>query len=182
MGVLGCWGLGFWGCSLARSTLCRCGSINQSPASGTTFPQGVTNLAKTKFGHRVSPSLAKPPLATTNFGQTKIGQHQISVFWVGWGRVQVGGGRGRGPERGMDSKGQCPGESGAPKGGGPKGGGPKKSKSWWSSRGILVVFLKRRGPEMCTFGVLGLSCEAPAGACSRRLRLPLPSDLAQVQM
>ena len=27
-----------------------------------------------------------------------------------------------------------------------------------SSRGILVVFLKRRDPEMCTFGVLGLSC------------------------
>ena len=29
-------------------------------------------------------------------------------------------------------------------------------------RGILLVFLKRQGPEMCTFGVLGLSCEAPA--------------------
>ena len=26
---------------------------------------------------------------------------------------------------------------------------------WWC--------LKRRDPEMCTFGVLGLSCEAPAG-------------------
>ena len=33
---------------------------------------------------------------------------------------------------------------------------------WGSSRGILVVFLKRRGAQMCTFGVLGLSCEAPA--------------------
>ena len=31
-----------------------------------------------------------------------------------------------------------------------------------SFRGILVVFLKRRDPEMCTFGVLRLSCEAPA--------------------
>ena len=34
------------------------------------------------------------------------------------------------------------------------------------SLGCLVVeigwCLKRRGPEMCTFGVLGLSCEAPA--------------------
>ena len=30
-----------------------------------------------------------------------------------------------------------------------------------SSRGILVVFSKA-GPQMCTFGVLGLSCEAPA--------------------
>ena len=36
------------------------------------------------------------------------------------------------------------------------------SLSWGSSCGILVVFLKRRGPEMCTFGVLGLSCETPA--------------------
>ena len=33
---------------------------------------------------------------------------------------------------------------------------------WVSSRGMLVVFLKRRGPVMCTFGVLGLSCETPA--------------------
>ena len=33
---------------------------------------------------------------------------------------------------------------------------------WGSSREILVVFLKRRDPQMCTFGVLGLSCEAPA--------------------
>ena len=31
---------------------------------------------------------------------------------------------------------------------------------WVSSRGILVVFSKA-GPQMCTFGVLGLSCEAP---------------------
>ena len=33
---------------------------------------------------------------------------------------------------------------------------------WVSSRGILVVFLKRRGCPMCTFGVLGLSCETSA--------------------
>ena len=77
---------------------------------------------------------------------------------------------------------------GAPKGGGPKPrrvghrkvghrrvGGPKfraffplpatifflSSLSWGSFRGILVGFLKRRGPEMCTFGVLGLSCASP---------------------
>ena len=62
------------------------------------------------------------------------------------------------------------------KGWGPKGwgpcGGPRISRfffpspatvfilfslSCWSFRGILVVFLKRRGAQMCTFGVLGLS-------------------------
>ena len=36
------------------------------------------------------------------------------------------------------------------------------SLSWVSSRGIVVVFLKCRDHQMCTFGVLGLSCEAPA--------------------
>ena len=34
---------------------------------------------------------------------------------------------------------------------------------WGSSRGILVVF-EGRDPEMCTLGVVGLSCEAPAAA------------------
>ena len=33
---------------------------------------------------------------------------------------------------------------------------------WVSSRGILVVFGSARRTQMCTFGVLGLSCEAPA--------------------
>ena len=39
------------------------------------------------------------------------------------------------------------------------------SFSLHSLGGLLVVLwwcLKRPGPEMCTFGVLGLSCEAPA--------------------
>ena len=58
----------------------------------------------------------------------------------------------------------------------PKGGGPKISRFFFPppatiffllslSWGPFVEFwwcLKRRGPEMCTFGVLGLSCEAPA--------------------
>ena len=34
---------------------------------------------------------------------------------------------------------------------------------WRSSRVFLVVFLKRRGRQMFTFGVLGLSCEALEG-------------------
>ena len=83
-------------------------------------------------------------------------------------------------------------QGGAPKGGAPKGGaqgwgtegwGPEgwgaqnfalffslparifflSSLSWGSFRGILLVFLKRRSPEMCTFGVLGLSCASPGG-------------------
>ena len=33
---------------------------------------------------------------------------------------------------------------------------------WGSSRGFLVVFLKRRDPHICTFGELWLLCEAPA--------------------
>ena len=60
---------------------------------------------------------------------------------------------------------------------GPKGGGPKISSfffplppqnSFFSSlSGCLLVeiwwCLKRRDPQMCTFGVLGLSCASPGG-------------------
>ena len=79
-------------------------------------------------------------------------------------------------------------KSGAPKGGGPKISRffPSPGKLvlffplWGSSRGILVVFsagfgdfpgvfswnfggvFERRGAQRCTFGVLGLLCEAPA--------------------
>ena len=67
-------------------------------------------------------------------------------------------------------------KGGGPKGGGPKGGGPKISRfifpvppqnSFFSSLSgsLLVEFwwcLKRRDAQMCTFGVLWLSCEAPA--------------------
>ena len=59
------------------------------------------------------------------------------------------------------------------KGGGLKSGGPKISPLFSLSpshflslsRGLLVecrCCLKRRDPQMCTFGVLGLSCETPA--------------------
>ena len=65
---------------------------------------------------------------------------------------------------------------GGSKGGAPKGGDPKfraffslfhrKIRSFSSlSGGLYVEFwwcLKRQGPEMCTFGVLGLSCANPA--------------------
>ena len=65
----------------------------------------------------------------------------------------------------------------APKGGAPNVGGPKFRVFFSLSRhsflfffhsllGFLVEFwwcLKRRDPQMCTFGVLGLSCASPGG-------------------
>ena len=68
-----------------------------------------------------------------------------------------------------------PSKNRAPKGGGPKGGEAKISRFFFplllpfslllSLSGCLLVefwwCLKRRGPQMCAFGV-GLSCEAPA--------------------
>ena len=44
---------------------------------------------------------------------------------------------------------------------------------WVSSRGFLVVF-EGRGRQMCTFGVLGLSCEAPAAPKPKRAHLRVP--------
>ena len=70
-----------------------------------------------------------------------------------------------------------PRKGGAPKGWGPEGGGPKISRFFfpfpppfrcfcvslgvfsWNFGGVL----KRRCPEMCTFGVLWLSCASPGG-------------------
>ena len=54
------------------------------------------------------------------------------------------------------------------------------SFSGWSSRGILVVFLKRRSAEMCTFGVLGLSCEAPE-APKRTFECPSLQNTTKIQ-
>ena len=94
----------------------------------------------------------------------------------GWG-PEGWGPEGWGPEGGP--KGGGP-KGGGPKGGGPKGGGPKISRffsplppqnSFFSSLsgGLLVEFwwcLKRRGGQMCTFGVLWLSCEARSGGAA----------------
>ena len=115
--------------------------------------------------------------------------HRSFLGGVSWspgeglrGRVSGGGGS---PERvcggvcGGGLWGGLGGEGWGPEGWGPEFLGPNiscfffpspatifilSSLSWGSFRGILVVFLKRRFPEMCTFGVLGLSCEAPAGS------------------
>ena len=61
-------------------------------------------------------------------------------------------------------------------------GGPKFRSFFHSLATIFIIssllgvlalnfggVLKRRVPEMCTFGVLGLSCEAPAAPKPRRL-------------
>ena len=101
---------------------------------------------------------------------------------------RVGGPKSGGPKprksgapKGGAPKGGAP-KGGAPKGGAPKGGGPKILRFFFPppatiffllslSWGPFVEFwwcLKRRGPEMCTFGVLGLSCEALAAPKPRR--------------
>ena len=49
------------------------------------------------------------------------------------------------------------------------------SLSWGSFRGILVVF-EAPGPEMCTLGVLGLSCEAPAACTPRDFTQKWPNE------
>ena len=79
-------------------------------------------------------------------------------------------------QKGRDQKGWGP-KGWGPEGGAPKGGGPKISRFFfpfpppfrcfcvslgvfsWNFGGVL----KRRCPEMCTFGVLGLSCASPGG-------------------
>ena len=69
--------------------------------------------------------------------------------------------------------------SGSPQGGAPKGGLPKISRFFFFSFPAPIFFhsslfwcLKRRGPEMFTFGVLGLSCEAPAAVKTRQPESP----------
>ena len=69
-------------------------------------------------------------------------------------------------------------EGWGPEGGGPERWGPKISRFFFHSPAtvffffspsLLVFFvefwwcLKRRGAQMCTFGVLGLSCASPGG-------------------
>ena len=107
------------------------------------------------------------------FGQFDFGQSRVWPISVapkgggaeGWWARRVVGPKGGGPEGWRQPR-----KSGAPKGGGPKFraffplppqfsffspslGGPSV-EFWWC--------LKRRDREMCTFGVLGLSCETPS--------------------
>ena len=102
--------------------------------------------------------------ANFDFGQFRLRPISTSAnFWMlNFGTTKSGAPKGGAPK------------GGAPKGGAPKGGGPKISRFFFPLPPQLSFFspslwwcLKRRGPEMCTFGVLGLSCEArgPAEGC-----------------
>ena len=96
------------------------------------------------------------------------------------GGAQKGGARRVGPE-GWGQKGGAP-KGWSPEGWGPEGWGPEGwgaqnfalflpfpatvSLFLYLSWGLFVEFcwcLKRRNPEICTFGVLGLSCASPGG-------------------
>ena len=105
------------------------------------------------------------PISTS--AKFNFGQFLDSEFWDDkvWTQKSGGGPKGGGPK---------PRKSGAPKGGAPKGGAQNFALFFPSSAtmffllslswGPCVEFwwcLKRRGPEMCTFGVLGLSCASP---------------------
>ena len=145
---------------------------------------------------RVGPPRVEPP---------RVEPRRVEPRRVGGpkGEAPKGGAqKGWGPKRG----GPKPRKSGAPKGGAqkggaqkggaPKGGGPKILRFFFPppatifillflSWGPFVEFwwcLKRRGLEMCTFGVLGLSCASPGGpvwAIPGRVRVP--SDPSRLQ-
>ena len=86
------------------------------------------------------------------------------------------GGPAEGPRRVGAPKGGGPEGWGARRVGGPKGGGPEISRFFFPRPPLCSFFLpllgvvswnfggviEGRDPQMCTFGVLGLSCEAPA--------------------
>ena len=104
----------------------------------------------------------------------------FELTWVGgerWGFVGWGPG-GWGPEGGAPKEGALKGGGAQPrKSGAPQGGGPKISRffsvscphvrsfslSLWVFSWNFGGGLKRQGLEMCTFGVLGLSCASPGG-------------------
>ena len=100
-----------------------------------------------------------------------VGQFLVSL----WGRKGRAKPRKSGSPKGWGPEGWGP---GGPKGGAPKGGGPKISRFFfpspatvfysffhlfWSFSWEFWWCLKRRDPQMCTFGVLGLSCASPGG-------------------
>ena len=74
-------------------------------------------------------------------------------------------------------------EKWGPEGWGPEGWGPKFRSFFFPSPATISLFFSlsgcllvefwwclKAGPEMCTFGVLGLSCETPAAPQPRRSR------------
>ena len=139
---------------------------DQRNADNPTAGQSVSP-AQTKFGSAVLASLAKPSVANTNFGQTKFGetktkfgktkfgQHHI----LGWGESSGGRLSSSGPRMGRAPKGWGPSDE-AQRVGGPKFHFFPSPATIFFRSSLLVEFgwcLKRRGPEMWTLGVLGLS-------------------------
>ena len=135
------------------------------------------------FGNRLWPILVFIPVFQPE------GRNPQGCGPEGWAPKGGGAPKGGAPKGGAP-KGGAP-KGGAPKGGAPKGGprrvghrrvGPRRvgaqnfalflpfpatvSFFLCLSGCLLVEFwwcLKCRGPEMCTFGVLGLSCASPGG-------------------
>ena len=91
------------------------------------------------------------------------------------GGAPKGGAPKGGAPKGGAPKGGAP-KGGGSKGGGPKGGGPKISRFYFPVRRKIRSFLpslgvfswnfggvRSAGAQMCTLGVLGLSCGSPGG-------------------
>ena len=102
-----------------------------------------------------------------------------------YGQSIFGSGVCHGPKRWGPNQEKSGPNGGAPKGGGSKGGGPKISRFFPSPTTSFTLLVshcvfswffggvwKRRGRQMCTFGVLRLSCEPPA-AQRAQLRVPV---------
>ena len=129
----------------------------------------ISTSANFDFGQfRLRPISISANFGMLSFGTTKRGALE------GWGAQKV-----EAPNLGPEGWGP---EGWGPEGGSSKGGGPKISRFFFPppatvffllslSWGPFVEFcwcLKRRGPEMCTFGVLGLSCASPGGPTRER--------------
>ena len=117
---------------------------------------------------KMGPRRVGPPrVASKGGGPKRVGPRKGGAP-KGWGIERVG------PRKGGAPKGWAPKGWGPERVGGPKGWGARRfffplpppfrsfcvylsvfSEFWW-------LCLKRRGSQMCTFGALGLSCEAPA--------------------
>ena len=126
-----------------------------------------------------NPFLANPFLAYPFWGQPFLAQIDVLVVSQSVRPRRVGAPKGGGPNPekvGAQKEGWVPRGWGPRRVGGAKGGEPKILRFFsplpapfllfLSLSGCLLVefrCLKRRSPQMCTFGVLGLSCASPGG-------------------
>ena len=141
----------------------------------STCASGVeTDFGQSDFGHRYPTDFGQSDFGQSDFGQSDFGQTDFGQTDFGqflcFSVSPIGAPKGGAP------KGGAP-KGGVSKGGARRVGGPKfrafffpvpPQNSFFSSLsgGLLVEFgwcLKRRGAQMCTFGVLRLSCAGPGG-------------------